>query len=80
VCNAFSKGALRGARGNSGVILSQIFKGFCSGFEGLKEITVKSFIKALAQSRNKAKRRHNAYSYSCYGRRGNKTCKKIFRL
>ena len=48
VCNAFSKGALRGARGNSGVILSQIFKGFCSGFEGLKEITVKSFIKALA--------------------------------
>ncbi|MEG2456667.1 MAG: DAK2 domain-containing protein, partial [Clostridia bacterium] len=28
VANAFSKGALKGARGNSGVITSQILKGF----------------------------------------------------
>ena len=28
LASAFSKGALKGARGNSGVILSQIFKGF----------------------------------------------------
>ena len=26
---AISQGALRGARGNSGVILSQLFRGFC---------------------------------------------------
>ena len=30
VCDAVSKGALKGARGNSGVILSQILKGFTS--------------------------------------------------
>ena len=30
VCDRVSKGALRGARGNSGVILSQIFRGICS--------------------------------------------------
>ena len=30
VCDCISKGALRGARGNSGVILSQIFRGICS--------------------------------------------------
>ena len=30
ICNALSKGALRGARGNSGVILSQLLKGLAS--------------------------------------------------
>ena len=29
ICDAVSKGALRGARGNSGVISSQIFRGIC---------------------------------------------------
>ncbi|WP_047984921.1 DAK2 domain-containing protein [Ornithinibacillus californiensis] len=33
VANAFSKGLLMGARGNSGVILSQIFRGFAKGME-----------------------------------------------
>ncbi len=44
---AFSKGALRGARGNSGVILSQIFKGFAITFDGKNEITPKDFAEAL---------------------------------
>ena len=44
---AFSKGALRGARGNSGVITSQIFKGFCSVTANCKEITTKDFAKAM---------------------------------
>lgn len=35
---AFSKGMLLGARGNSGVILSQIFRGICRGFEGKEEV------------------------------------------
>ena len=48
VCNCFAKGALRGARGNSGVILSQIIKGLCAGFAGQKEINIKAFVKALA--------------------------------
>lgn len=33
-----SKGMLMGARGNSGVILSQIFRGICRGFEGKAEV------------------------------------------
>ncbi len=45
---AFSKGALRGARGNSGVILSQILKGISSVFKLEKtEINAKTFAKAL---------------------------------
>lgn len=34
----FSKGLLMGARGNSGVILSQIFRGFCKQLEDLEVI------------------------------------------
>ena len=34
----FSKGLLMGARGNSGVILSQLFRGFCKNIEDEKEI------------------------------------------
>ena len=30
MCDAVSKGALKGARGNSGVILSQLFRGICA--------------------------------------------------
>lgn len=44
---AFQKGALRGARGNSGVITSQIFKGFCSVTKDCKEMTTKDFAKAM---------------------------------
>lgn len=33
-----AKGMLMGARGNSGVILSQIFRGICRGFEGKEEV------------------------------------------
>ena len=32
LCKAMSSGSLRGARGNSGVIMSQIFRGFTKGF------------------------------------------------
>lgn len=31
LCKAISSGSLRGARGNSGVILSQLLRGFCKG-------------------------------------------------
>lgn len=48
ISEAFSKGALRGARGNSGVILSQILKGLASVFKEEKsEINVKTFARAL---------------------------------
>lgn len=48
IAEAFSKGALRGARGNSGVILSQILKGISTVFKQEKtEINAKTFAKAL---------------------------------
>ncbi|HDB6630632.1 TPA: fatty acid kinase catalytic subunit FakA [Staphylococcus aureus] len=37
----FSKGLLMGARGNSGVILSQLFRGFCKSIESESEINSK---------------------------------------
>lgn len=49
LCEAFSKGALRGARGNSGVITSQIVKGLCSILSNCKEINTKSFAKAITE-------------------------------
>jgi len=47
VTEAVSKGALRGARGNSGVILSQILRGFCNTLKNAKEIDTKLFAQAL---------------------------------
>ena len=38
IAKAFSRGLLMGARGNSGVITSQIFRGFSQGLEGKSEI------------------------------------------
>ncbi len=48
VCDSISRGALRGARGNSGVILSQILKGICSVLRKVeKDVDIKTFAKAL---------------------------------
>ena len=44
---ALNKGALRGARGNSGVILSQILKGMSSVFVQNTELTTKIYAKAM---------------------------------
>ncbi|MBQ4054052.1 MAG: DAK2 domain-containing protein, partial [Clostridia bacterium] len=48
VCNSISKGAFKGARGNSGVILSQILKGICSVVgKSENEVDTKTFAKAM---------------------------------
>ncbi len=52
--DAFAKGALRGARGNSGVITSQIFKGFCQETGKVNEINTKVFAKAMQEGANVA--------------------------
>ncbi|MFJ7970759.1 DAK2 domain-containing protein [Psychrobacillus sp. NPDC096389] len=44
---ALSKGLLMGARGNSGVILSQLFRGFGKSVENLETLTAKQFAQAL---------------------------------
>jgi DAK2 domain fusion protein YloV len=50
VAKAASNGALRGARGNSGVILSQLFRGFARGLEGKTVATAEDLAEALAKS------------------------------
>ena len=50
----FSKGLLMGARGNSGVILSQLFRGFSKAIESKEEIDADDFIEALKQGVNTA--------------------------
>lgn len=50
VTKAASGGALRGARGNSGVITSQLFRGFAKGLEGLEEAGVKELAAAAEQA------------------------------
>lgn len=47
VAGAASMGSLMGARGNSGVILSQIMRGIAKGLEGLKEANALQFVQAL---------------------------------
>ena len=53
---AVARGALRGARGNSGVILSQILKGMSTVIVGLQEIKTKDFAKALKEGSEMAYR------------------------
>ena len=54
VARAFSKGLLMGARGNSGVILSQIFRGFAIGLEGKKEVDCYDFADAFISAKDVA--------------------------
>ena len=48
---AISSGSLRGARGNSGVILSQLFRGFTKAIRETKEIDVPTLAEALDKAR-----------------------------
>ena len=54
VAKTFSRGLLMGARGNSGVILSQIFRGFAMGLEGKKEANCYDFADALISAKDVA--------------------------
>ena len=49
IAKVAASGALRGARGNSGVITSQLFRGFSKGLEGLAEAGVKELAAAVEQ-------------------------------
>ena len=50
LCKAISSGSLRGARGNSGVILSQLFRGFTKAIAEVNEITVPVLAKATEKA------------------------------
>lgn len=54
IAHSIAQGALMGARGNSGVILSQIWRGFARGLDSLDKMDSETFSKALNESKNTA--------------------------
>jgi uncharacterized protein len=54
VANRMARGALMGARGNSGVILSQILRGFAKGLEGKQCATAQDFVDAMQNASDMA--------------------------
>jgi uncharacterized protein len=54
VSRKLAKGALMGARGNSGVILSQIFRGIAKGLEGKNEANAFEFADSLMEGSKSA--------------------------
>ncbi len=54
LASSFSRGLLMGARGNSGVITSQIFRGFAQGLKDKKEINVHEFAAAMVSAKEVA--------------------------
>lgn len=51
---AVSKGALMGARGNSGVIMSQLWRGFSRGVHGRELLDAETLVKAFGEARDTA--------------------------
>ena len=51
---SFSRGLLMGARGNSGVITSQIFKGFSNACEGKEKLTAMELAEAFTSAKETA--------------------------
>ena len=54
MAHAVAQGALMGARGNSGVILSQLWRGFARGLDNLEKMDGPLFAHALTEARNTA--------------------------
>ena len=54
VIHMIAQGALMGARGNSGVILSQILRGFARALDENETLDAETLVKAFAESRNTA--------------------------
>ncbi|MEN6434257.1 MAG: DAK2 domain-containing protein [Anaerolineaceae bacterium] len=54
IAHDLSKGALLGARGNSGVILSQIWRGFARGLDSYETMNTQQLVQALIEARNTA--------------------------
>ena len=50
ICKAISSGSLRGARGNSGVILSQLFRGFTKTIRDCEEIDIPTLATATEKA------------------------------
>ena len=74
LAKAISSGSLRGARGNSGVILSQLLRGFTKEIQGTASIDVTILANAMVRGTETAYKavmnqgRH--HSYGCQGHGG----------
>lgn len=66
---AITTGALMGARGNSGVITSQILRGLCEGFDGHEDFDIDAigdaFAKAVEVAFNAVRKPSKARSSRC---------------
>lgn len=56
ICKAISGGSLRGARGNSGVILSQLLRGFTKVVRNVETIDVRTLVQAFEKAVDSAYR------------------------
>ena len=54
VCKAIASGSLRGARGNSGVIMSQILRGFTNHLKDAKKIDTELLLEAIQKAKDTA--------------------------
>jgi uncharacterized protein len=54
IAHAIAQGALLGARGNSGVILSQLLRGFARTLDEMDTMSSEAFVQALTEARNTA--------------------------
>jgi len=54
LAKSIAHGALMGARGNSGVILSQLWRGFARALDDAAQMDVPSFVRGLAEARDTA--------------------------
>ena len=54
MAHSIAQGALMGARGNSGVILSQLFRGFARAMDSLEGADTAVIVKALVEAKNTA--------------------------
>ncbi len=54
LAHAVAQGALMGARGNSGVILSQLWRGFARALDNLETMDTETFVKALSEAKSTA--------------------------
>jgi dihydroxyacetone kinase-like predicted kinase len=50
ICHAVTQGSLMGARGNSGVILSQVLRGLCAGLEESSGLDAEAVAEAFARA------------------------------
>jgi dihydroxyacetone kinase-like predicted kinase len=56
VAHALAHGALMGARGNSGVILSQLWRGFARSLDKMSTVDARGVAEALAEARDRLPR------------------------